>query len=475
MAIAQPISPVSPHPARVLATCLGYPRIGVARELKKALESFWSGRSSPDDLMRATAELRKRHWRAMKANGLDHIPSNDFSLYDHVLDMAVAVGAVPARYRRVPDPLARYFAMARGLQDGGGLDLPALEMTKWFDTNYHYIVPELDPGQAFALDASKIVGEVEQARELGLETRPVIPGPVTFLLLSKLAPGAPAGASPLDLLDALLPVYQELLGELATRKVEWLQVDEPCLVMDLDGRARDAYRRAWTSLAASPDRPRLLVATYFGALRENLPLAVGSGCDALHLDLVRAPDQLEAVLPALPSSMMLSLGVVDGRNVWRTDLDAAHGLVRRAVEALGPAQVMVAPSSSLMHVPVDLLAETRLDPELSSWLAFAEQKLGEVRALADAAELETGSGGRFDTARRALSSRRRSPRVQDAAVRARLGQLSDAMLHRGAPYSARAAAQDARFRLPFFPATTIGSFPRRRRYEPPAGPGAADA
>jgi 5-methyltetrahydropteroyltriglutamate--homocysteine methyltransferase len=447
----------------VLATCLGHPRIGVARELKKALESFWAKKSSAEDLLAASAELRRRHWTAMQAKGLDHIPSNDFSLYDHMLDLAVAVGAVPSRYRGIGDPLARYFAMARGLQESGaGLDVPALEMTKWFDTNYHYIVPELEVGQKFKLDASKIVAELEEARALGIETRPVIPGPVTFLLLSKLAPGAAKDRTPLDSLADLLPIYQELLAELAARNVAWVQIDEPCLSVDLDERGKEAYRQAFGRLAGSSKRPRLLVATYFGALGDNLPIALGSGFEAIHLDLVRAPEQLDAALGAIPSTMLLSAGVVDGRNIWRTDLDAAHALVRRAVKALGEGRVVVAPSCSLLHVPVDLSVETKIDAELKSWLAFAAQKLDEIRALADAARSDSPSGPRFAEARSALASRRASTRTRNPAVRSRAAGIKESMLRRVSPFPSRAEQQHVRFDLPLLPTTTIGSFPQTR-------------
>ncbi len=445
----------------VPATCLGHPRIGVARELKKALESFWAKQSSAVELERVARELRRRHWSAMRSAGLTHVPSNDFSLYDHALDMAVAVDAVPARYRAVEDPLARYFAMARGTQDrDAGIDLPALEMTKWFDTNYHYIVPELRVDQTFKLCPSKLIDEIEEARAIGLETRPVIPGPVTFLLLSKLADGAPERACPLDLLDALLPVYEELLELLAAKKIAWVQVDEPCLVLDLDERKRDAYRRAFERLHAYPRRPRLLLAAYFGALGDNLSLAAEVGRDALHIDLVRAPEQLDAVLAALGPRAVLSTGVVDGRNVWRTDLDAAHGLVRRAVRALGPERVLVAPSCSLLHVPIDLGAEHELDPELRSWLAFATQKLGELAALAQAAEVDTVEGALFEEARAAIRERRASPRTRNGTVRERVSELDARMLRRAAPFLVRAEQQHACFGLPLLPTTTIGSFPQ---------------
>jgi 5-methyltetrahydropteroyltriglutamate--homocysteine methyltransferase len=445
----------------VLATCLGHPRIGVARELKKALESYWSNESSAEDLEALAGELRARHWRAMKAAGLDHVPSNDFSLYDSMLDMAVAVGAVPTRYRELRAPLSRYFAMARGLQDpAAGLDVPALEMTKWFDTNYHYIVPELEVTQAFHLDASRILAEIDEARALGIEVRPVFPGPVTFLLLSKLAAGTPDGTSTLGLLPALIPLYEELFGLLAAKNVSWVQLDEPCLVLELDESTRDIYRRSLRQLASFSRRPRVLLASYFGELGENLTVATGSGLDALHVDLVRAPEQLDAVLAALPPTMTLSAGVVDGRNIWRTDLDAAHALLRRAVKILGEARVMAATSCSLQHVPVDLSVEKKLDPELRTWLAFAAQKLAEVRALAEASSADTPTGPAFDSARRGLASRRASSRTRAPGVRARVAAIREDMLHRAAHFPERARKQQARFGLPIFPTTTIGSFPQ---------------
>jgi 5-methyltetrahydropteroyltriglutamate--homocysteine methyltransferase len=445
----------------LLASCLGHPRIGVARELKFALESYWSKKSSAAELERVASELRRRHWSLLARQGIELVPSNDFSLYDHMLDMAVTLGAVPARYRAIDEPLARYFAMARGSQDAArGIDLPALEMTKWFDTNYHYIVPELELGQRFSPNPAKILGEIAEARALGVEPRPVLVGPVSFLLLSKLEPGAPSGMLLLDLLERVLDAYAELFGVLAARGVAWVQLDEPCLVLDLDERARAAYRAAFERLRQVSPRPRLLVTTYFGGLGENLPLVTESGLDGLHVDLVRAPEMLDSILAELPPNMLLSAGVVDGRNVWRADLDAAHALLRRAVVALGSERVVVAPSCSLLHVPVDLDAERELDPELRSWLAFAAQKLAELRALADTAEDERASGALVSEARSALDARRASPRVRNAEVRAQVAAVEPAMLRRGAPFEARSVAQHARFALPPLPTTTIGSFPQ---------------
>jgi len=445
----------------VLATCLGHPRIGVGRELKKALESYWAKKISATELEDVAKNLRRRHWLAMKGAGLDHIPSNDFSLYDHILDMAVAVGAIAQPYRAIGSSLTRYFAMARGLQDpDSGVDVGALEMTKWFDTNYHYIVPELEAKQSFRLDASKILSEIDEARALGIEPRPVLPGPVTFLLLSKLAPGGGNATTPLGLLDALLPVYEELLRLLGAKNVLWVQIDEPALVLDLDERSKQAYRHALERLAAGKRRPRILVATYFGALGDNLPLVAGAGLDGLHVDLVRAPEQLESVLVRLGPQTLLSVGVVDGRNVWRTDLDVAHRLVRRAVKTLGADRVLVAPSCSLLHVPVDLVAEHKLDADLKSWLAFAAQKIDEVRALADGATREAASGPRFDEARASLAHRRASLRTVNPQVRARVAAVNEAMLRRSAPFDVRVKQQRTRFNLPVFPTTTIGSFPQ---------------
>ncbi|BCA53361.1 5-methyltetrahydropteroyltriglutamate--homocysteine methyltransferase [Nitrospira sp. KM1] len=444
----------------ILATCLGYPRIGAARELKYALESYWSGKRTAADLLQAGYDLRRRHWSAMKSAGIDHIPVGDFSLYDHMLDAAVMVGAVPQRYQAIADPLTRYFAMARGYQDSKGLDLSALEMTKWFDTNYHFIVPELERTQKFSLNAAKLYAEIEEARRLGIESRPVIIGPVTFLLLSKLQDGKTQDAIPLDLLGDLLPVYKRILHELAEREITWLQIDEPCLVLDLDDRAKAAYRLAYAQLAECPSRPRLLLATYFGALEDNLSVAIQSGCDALHIDLVRHPEQLSALLEVLPSSMCLSLGVVDGRNIWRTNLDVARAMVNRAVLSLGAHRVWVAPSCSLIHVPVDVQSEQKIDADLMSWLAFAEQKLTEVCQLAD--------GGRFDDpiaphvlASRAMrAAKAQSSRIHDSEVQKRIQGVTEADLHRASPFADRHRVQHARFKLPLFPTTTIGSFPQ---------------
>jgi len=434
---------------------LGFPRIGARRELKRAVEAHWRGvdAAALQDIART---LRLRHWTLQREAGVDVPPSNDFSLYDQVLDAAFCVDAIPDRYRALADadPLAGYFALARGHQRGG-TDLHALEMTKWFDTNYHYIVPELHAGQTFALRDDKPVREYLEAKAAGIETRPVLIGPVTLLWLSKTTDGSDRFA----LLERLLPVYAELLGRLHAAGADWVQIDEPALVLDLDVATRDAYRRAYAALACSP-RPKLLLATYFGALDDNLDLAASLPVDGLHVDLVRGRAQLDAVLRTLPAGRTLSLGLVDGRNIWRTRLDEALVLARYAVEARGADPVQLAPSCSLLHVPVDLAQEKALDAELRSWLAFAVQKLGELRLLADAVADADAAEPRLAQARADVDARRRSPRVHRDDVAARVAAVAPGDGRRASPFHIRRAAQDALRPLPAFPTTTIGSFPQ---------------
>ncbi|HBS61788.1 MAG TPA: 5-methyltetrahydropteroyltriglutamate--homocysteine S-methyltransferase [Stenotrophomonas sp.] len=436
-------------------TNLGFPRIGAKRELKRALEAYWSGESSAQSLQDTARALRARHWQLQREAGVDVPPSNDFSLYDQVLDAAFLFDAIPARYRALADadPLAGYFALARGVQRDGH-DLHALEMTKWFDTNYHYLVPELQAGQGFALRGDKPLAEYREARALGIQTRPVLLGPVSFLLLSKTVDGSPA----LDLLDALLPVYVELLGALKDAGAEWVQLDEPLLVQDLDETARAAYVHAYATLATAP-RPKVLLATYFGALDDNLPLAASLPVDGLHVDLVRAPEQLDAVIKALPAGRVLSAGLVNGRNIWRTHLDNALVLARYAHGHLGN-RLWLSPSCSLLHSPVDLALETRLDDELRGWLAFARQKLQELRLLADAIDGAAHAEAGLAEARARIESRRQSPRVHKPAVAARLAALTPADAQRHSRYPQRHLAQAAALKLPRFPTTTIGSFPQ---------------
>jgi 5-methyltetrahydropteroyltriglutamate--homocysteine methyltransferase len=413
---------------------LGLPRIGPERELKFALESYWAGRTGEAELLETAKALRAANWKRAQAAGIDVIPSGDFSLYDHVLDTAWAVGAIPDRFGGPDaDGLDAYFAMARGTEGA-----TPLEMTKWFDTNYHHLVPELRPGQAFRPRAGHWVEQLEEAGALGIATRPVILGPATFLLLSK------GLERPLDALDALLPSYQQLLRELAAAGAREVQVDEPCLVLDRTPAELEAIAESWHVLAAATDL-ELCLATYFD--RVDLDHALALPAAEVHLDLVRAPEQLE---PALAADRRLSLGVVDGRNVWVTDPDRALPAIEAATDALGHDRVTVASSCSLLHVPYEAARETGIDAEVRSWLAFASEKLDELRELA---------AGR-DSGRAAIASRSASARTNDPAVRARSARLAAADYERGSTAAQRRAGQRERVRLPELPTTTIGSFPQ---------------
>ena len=437
-------------------TTLGFPRIGAKRELKRALEAYWRGETDADALQQAARGLRETHWTLQRDAGATQVPCNDFSLYDHVLDAAFGFDAIPERYRALADadPLAGYFALARGHQKDG-IDLHALEMTKWFDTNYHYLVPELHAGQHFLLRGDKPLAQFLEAKALGFDARPVLLGPVSFLRLSKTTDGSDA----LALLDRLLPVYGELLRQLGDAGAQWVQIDEPMLVLDLDDATRAAYRHAYEVLSQAA-RPKLLLATYFGALADNLPLAMSLPVDGLHVDLVRAPEQLEAVLGQLPEERVLSLGLVDGRNLWRSDLDRALELARRARGRIGAERCWLAPSCSLLHVPVNLDHEKALPADLRSWLSFAKQKLGELKVLADALDGTPGSETKLADARDRIASRKASGRVHRPEVAARVAALQPGASQRTSPFPLREAAQVRRFGLPAFPTTTIGSFPQ---------------
>jgi 5-methyltetrahydropteroyltriglutamate--homocysteine methyltransferase len=439
-----------------IVTNLGFPRIGPRRELKHALERYWNGEDSAELLQATARQLRRKHWQLQREAGAEVLPSNDFSLYDQVLDTAFLFDAIAQRYRPLTDadPLAGYFAMARGVQTGG-LDLRALEMTKWFDTNYHYLVPELQATQTFALRGDKPVAEFLEAKAAGFNTRPVLLGPVSFLLLSKTTDGSDR----LALLDRLLPVYAQLLERLLAAGADWVQIDEPALVLDLDDAAQAAFAHAYEALRPSA-RPKLLLSTYFGALGDNLAWAAKLPVEGLHVDLVRAQEQLDAVLQALPKGRVLSAGLINGRNIWRTNLDNALTLARYAQGHVGADNLWLAPSCSLLHVPVDLEQERSLDGELTSWLSFARQKLGELRMLADALDGATGADVALEAQRARLDARRASPRVHRPEVAQRLAGLAAQDSQRISAYPQRREVQQAAFDLPVYPTTTIGSFPQ---------------
>jgi len=441
---------------------LGFPRIGAHRELKRAVEGYWAGRLDAAALEEAGRELRARHWQLQAASGLAFVPVGDFAWYDHILEWTTLLGAVPARFGQPEDSpvgLDTLFRMGRG-RAPSGTPAAACEMTKWFDTNYHYIVPELVPGQAFRIARQYLFEQVDEARALGLRPKPVIPGPLTWLWLGKgdAYAAGPADEGKLALLDALLPVYEQVLARLAAAGVEWVQIDEPALVLDLPAAWKQAYGRVYERLAAAP--VKLLLATYFGGLRDNLATAAALPVAGLHIDLARAPEQLEEVAAALRPGQVLSAGVIDGRNVWRADLDAALARLSPVRQALG-GRLWLAPSCSLLHVPVDLENEPELDGELQGWLAFARQKLEELQWLGRALD-EPGApevGAALQAQRQALESRRQSPRIHSPAVARRMQSGSEIPRQR-APFAQRIAAQQAALKLPAFPTTTIGSFPQ---------------
>jgi 5-methyltetrahydropteroyltriglutamate--homocysteine methyltransferase len=445
---------------------LGFPRIGAKRELKRALESAWSNRTSKAQLLETAKAIRAENWRTQQAAGIDLIPSNDFSLYDQMLDTCALVGAVPERFHWHGDTLnlATYFAMARGGNGNGtahgdcahSSPATALEMTKWFDTNYHYLVPELCQAQSFKLASTKPFDEFAEALALGIGTVPVLVGPLTFLLLAK-----PRGQNfdRLSLLAKLLPVYAEVLHRLRAQGAEWVQLDEPALCLDLTSEQRVAFDTSYKQLREAAPGLKLLLATYFGDLRDNLATACQLPVDALHFDAVRAPLELDRLLTELPTPMLLSLGVVDGRNIWRNDFETSLHLLRKAAKAIGDHRLIVSPSCSLLHSPLSLKHEAKLDSELKGWLAFAEEKLSEIGLLAKLVN-ENGDSAALLENRKAINNRRESPRIHDPVVKLRAEAVSPGDLQRQSSFPSRHAKQQTRLNLPRLPTTTIGSFPQ---------------
>lgn len=452
---------------------LGFPRIGGNRELKKAVEDYWKGALSRQHLEDAARAIRLRSWTMQRDAGIDVLPVGDFALYDHVLDAALLLGVTPPRFRNggMPHRIDLMFRMARG--QGGDHPVAPLEMTKWFDTNYHYLVPELDAATAFTVDAAPLLDQIDEALAAGFTPKAVLPGPMTFLWLSKRVDGGTRWS----LLPSLLDAYGTLLREVAAR-CPLIQLDEPVLSLDLPDNIRSRFVPAYARLRVAAPAATLMLATYFAPVGDNLSVALSLPVDVLHLDLVRGPEDLapaldilvgaagKPVAPDMPQcGIALSLGVVNGRNVWRVDADSAAAPVRAAVTALGPDRVWVAPSCSLLHCPVDLDAETELDAEVVQWLAFARQKCAEVRLIADMCA-PAGSAPGVETAaalarnRAARAARAASPAVHDPAVAARLGAVTPEMGWRAVPYAGRIADQRAALRLPVLPTTTIGSFPQ---------------
>lgn len=444
----------------MLTQNLGYPRIGGQRQLKKACEQFWAGKIDQTELYNVAQKIKEENWQTQLDAGIDLIPCNDFSLYDQTLDTSILLGVIPSRYTPVLDQVSEngeldlYFAMARGYQKNG-LDITAMEMTKWLDTNYHYIVPEFKAEQEFNISNDQIFKEYLAAKEkVGQHAKPVLLGPVSYLLLGK---EKEEGLDRIDLIKNLVPVYVEIINRLGVLGAEWIQLDEPTLCLDLTKKEKEAFEFAYRIVAEQVTGVKILVATYFEALLDNTSVAVNLPIQALHIDLVRAADQLEEVLSAIPDQLILSVGVVDGRNVWKNDYKKSLALINKAIGKLGSDRVMIAPSCSLLHSPIDLDLETELDPEIKDWMAFAKQKLNEVSELR---QILAGNNALLETNQLAIENRRVSDKVHKQAVKERVAAITEADATRSSAFPERQQIQRERFGLPAFPTTTIGSFPQ---------------
>lgn len=439
---------------------LGYPRIGNQRQLKKACEQYWAGKIDLAELNLVARKIKEENWQTQLEAGIDLIPCNDFSLYDQVLDTSLLLGAIPQRYSPILSQIKSnsevdlYFAMARGYQKDG-LDITAMEMTKWLDTNYHYIVPEFTAAQEFRIFNENIFSEYNSAKlKLGEKAKPVLLGPVSYLLLGK---EKEAGFERVDLIKKLVPVYVEIINRLRQQGVKWIQLDEPCLALDLSKKEKEAFEYAYRAIANRVSGIKLLVATYFDALLDNTQLAVNLPVAALHVDLVRAPEQLDEILELVPDGLQLSLGIVDGRNVWKNDYEKSLNLIGKAVAKLGAGNLIIAPSCSLLHSPIDLDLETALDPEIKNWMAYAKQKLKELSELKQISE---GNHDLLAINKKAIDSRRSSQKVHKQAVKDRLATITEADATRKSAFPVRQKLHHERFNLPSFPTTTIGSFPQ---------------
>jgi len=443
---------------------LGYPRIGEQRELKKATELYWKGEIPRAALESLGRDLCKRNWLKQSAAGIDLVPCNDFSFYDQVLDASCLVGNIPPRFQwdGGTTTLDTQFTVARGAREtccgahAGGF---ASEMTKWFDTNYHYIVPEFHAGTEFKLSSTKVFDEFAEAKALGLNAKPVLIGPVTYLSLGKVQDTANPDFNRFDLLDGLLPVYEEILTRLNAAGAEWIQLDEPVLALDLNEDQRDAFGETYARLTNAAGSTKLLVATYFGELRENLPLFLSLPVAGLHYDAVRGEDELLKVLADFSADKILSLGVVDGRNIWKNDFTKSLQKLRQATYKVGAERLWVSSSCSLMHSPVSLAGEKNLDPEIKGWLAFADEKLQEVSTLRGLLDGTTDDS--FLVANQVSHEQRRSSAlIHNPRVKARLSFVIPEDSRRQSAFAERQKAQREKLGLPLFPTTTIGSFPQ---------------
>ncbi|RYP67955.1 hypothetical protein DL769_005633 [Monosporascus sp. CRB-8-3] len=446
----------------VQSAVLGFPRMGVNRDLKKATEAYWAGNLSQSDLLAEAKRLRLAHWKIQKDAGVDIIPGNDFALYDQVLHHIQDFGAAPERYTNAGlDPIDEYFAMGRGHQKAG-VDVPSLEMVKWFDSNYHYVKPTLQDNQTFKLTSSpKAVNDYLEAKEAGINTRPVLVGPVSFLTLGKADRGQ--SVDPIDLLEKLLPVYEELLVKLKAAGAETVQIDEPVLVFDLPAKSKAAFKPTYERFAGLGDKiPKLVFTTYFGDIVHNLE-ALPKDIYAVHVDLVRNPEQLETVIGALGPQTILSAGVVDGRNIWKTNFKRAIETVETAIQKLGKDRVIVATSSSLLHTPHTLASEKKLDPEIADWFAFACEKAVEVSIIAKAVTDGPASVREaLEANAKSMNARATSSRTNDPKVKERQSKIVASDYNRKSEFPVRISQQQKKLNLPLFPTTTIGSFPQTK-------------
>ncbi|KAJ7068384.1 cobalamin-independent synthase [Mycena amicta] len=447
----------------VLSSVLGFPRIGANREIKKAVEGYWAGKISQEDLTKAAADVKKTSWTSLKERRVDLIPSGEFSLYDHVLDHSAAFNVIPKRYVGLGlSPIDVYFAMGRGRQ-ADGVDVPACEMKKWFDSNYHFVVPEVSEETEFKLNFNKALEEFQEAKAAGVTTRPVILGPVSFLVLSKAAKGAAPGFQPISVLSKLLPVYQTLLTDLKAAGVESVQIDEPILVLDSASALEKQYASVYETLA--PIAPKIVLTTYFSRLDSNVSFIAKLPVAGLHIDLDRAPGQLDEVIAAIkPTGITLSLGVVSGRNIWKTDFAAAIKISQTAIDALGADRVIIATSSSLLHTPVTLASEKKLTAEQKDWFSFALEKASEVSAIAAAlsGSQDASVAAALEANKISIAKRREFESTSDDTVRKRVASITPEMLERKSPFAVRKDVQAKHLNLPKFPTTTIGSFPQTK-------------
>lgn len=450
----------------MLTQNLGYPRIGGQRELKKVCENYWAGKTGLRNVLTVGKNIRHENWQIQKDAGIDLIPSNDFSYYDQVLDHSLMFGAIPKRYHEViqkkdNEVLDLYFAMARGYQKDG-LDIVAMEMTKWFDTNYHYIVPEFYKDQQFKLFSNKVIDEFYDAKQLGIITKPVLIGPVSYLLLGK---EKEAGFQKIDLIKNLLPVYFEILNKLKSFGVEWVQFDEPFLSLDLSEKEQQVFKETYKQLRKEFPFLKIMLATYFERLENNTSLAASLPVDTLHVDLVRAPQQLDDVIAQLPEKTILSVGIVDGRNIWKNDFDDSLTIIKKAIEKLGSDRVWIAPSCSLIHSPCDLNNETNdnvLTPEIKQWLAFARQKVSEIVRLKNLSSANPSAVDQRKLAenRQAYANRKNSALIHNPEVKQRVNGITDNDATRISAFPERKQKQQHLLNLPLFATTTIGSFPQ---------------